>query len=103
MAAPVALVPSPAAAAALADLGKKSNAASSNVNAIAQDFEGMFINSMFQQMFANVGQGPFGGGQGANVWRSFLTDEYAKTFAKAGGLGIADQVRSALLARQEVR
>jgi Rod binding domain-containing protein len=103
MAAPLAPIPSAAATAALADLGKKSGAAASNVDAIAQDFEGMFINSMLQQMFANVGQGPFGGGQGASVWRSFLTDEYAKTFAKAGGLGIADQVRSALLARQEVR
>jgi Rod binding domain-containing protein len=63
----------------------------------------VFLNSMFQQMFANVGQGPFSGGHGANIWRSFLTDEYSKSFVKAGGIGIADQVMRALLARQEVK
>jgi len=69
----------------------------------AQDFEAMFLNSMLQQMFAGVGQGPFGGGHAANVWRSFLTDEYAKSFAKNGGIGIADHVYRSLLAQQEVR
>ena len=68
----------------------------------AQDFEAMFLHSMFQQMFANVGQGPFSGGPGANVWRSFLTDEYSKSFAKSGGIGLAAQVQRELLARQEI-
>ena len=57
---------------------------------------------MFQQMFTNVGDGPFSGGHGATIWRSFLTDEYAKSFVKAGGIGIADEVQRALLARQEI-
>ena len=69
----------------------------------AEDFEAVFINTMFQQMFSGVGQGPFNGGPGANVWRSFLTDEYAKSFTKAGGIGIADQVHRTLLAQQEVK
>jgi flagellar protein FlgJ len=37
------------------------------------------------------------------VWRSFLTDEYSKSFAKAGGVGIADQVYRSLLAQQEIK
>jgi Rod binding domain-containing protein len=69
----------------------------------AQDFEAVFLNNMFQQMFAGVGQGPFSGGPGAQIWQSFLTDEYAKSFAKAGGIGIADQVQRTLLAQQEVK
>jgi Rod binding domain-containing protein len=70
--------------------------------ASAQEFEGVFLNSMFQQMFAGVdGEGPMGGKGGSGVWRSFLTDEYAKTFAKSGGVGIADHVFRALLAQQE--
>jgi Rod binding domain-containing protein len=69
----------------------------------AQDFEAMFIHSMFQQMFANVGQGPFSGGPGAKIWQSFLTDEYSKSFVKAGGIGIASEVQRALLAQQEVQ
>ena len=60
--------------------------------AAAQDFEAVFLNSMFQQMFTGVGEGPFSGGQAPAIWRSFLTDEYSKNFAKAGGIGIADQV-----------
>ena len=63
----------------------------------------MFLNSMFQQMFANVGQGPFSGGPGAHVWRSFLTDEYSKSFVKAGGIGLAKEVERALLAQQEIK
>jgi peptidoglycan hydrolase FlgJ len=97
-------MPSPAATAALASAAP--NAASlraGKAREAAQDFETVFLNSMFQQMFANVGQGPFSGGHGANIWRSFLTDEYSKSFVKAGGIGIADQVMRALLARQEVK
>jgi Rod binding domain-containing protein len=68
-----------------------------------EDFETVFLNSMFQQMFSGVGEGPFSGGPGAQVWRSFLTDEYAKSFVKAGGIGIAAQVQRELLAHQEAR
>ena len=54
---------------------------------------------MFSQMFTGIdGDGPFGGGGKAGVWRSFLTDEYSKSFAKAGGIGIADHVYRSLLA-----
>lgn len=67
----------------------------------AQDFESVFLNSMFQQMTTSTGgEGPFGGSGATGVWRSFLTNEYANTFAKAGGIGIADQVYSALIAHQ---
>lgn len=70
----------------------------------SEDFEAVFLNNMFQQMFTGVdGEGPFGGAGASGVWRSFLTDEYAKSFAKSGGIGIADQVYSTLLAQQEIR
>jgi Rod binding domain-containing protein len=49
------------------------------------------------------GDGPFGGGGAAGVWRSFLSDEYAKSFAKAGGIGLADSVYRSLIAQQEAR
>ena len=50
----------------------------------------MFLNSMFSQMFTGIdGEGPFGGDQATGVWRSFLTDEYSKSFAKTGGIGLA--------------
>ena len=64
----------------------------------------MFLNSMFQHMFTGIdGDGPFGGSGAAGVWRSMLTDEYAKSLAKAGGIGIADQVYRTLIAQQEAQ
>jgi len=67
----------------------------------ARDFESMFLNAMFQQMFTGIdGDGPFGGSGALKVWRSFLTDQYAKTFAKAGGVGMADHVYDTLLKQQ---
>jgi Rod binding domain-containing protein len=70
----------------------------------AQDFEAVFLNSMFSQMFTGIdGDGPFGGGQALGIWRSFLTDEYSKSFAKNGGIGIASDVYRTLMAQQEAR
>jgi flagellar protein FlgJ len=96
---------SPAATAALA--GKVSGVATTGraakAKAAGEDFEAVFLNSMFQQMMSGVGQGPFSGGNGASIWRSFLTDEYSKSFVKAGGVGIAHEVTRALLAQQEVQ
>jgi flagellar protein FlgJ len=66
------------------------------------DFEATFLNSMFEHMFTDIkGDGPLGAGPGVGVWRSFLTNEYAKSFAKAGGIGIASQVYKSLMAHQE--
>src|SRR5208282_2731541 len=67
----------------------------------AREFEAMFLNSMFQQMFTGVdGDGPMGGSGALKVWRSFMTDQYAKTFAKHGGIGIAAHVYDELLKQQ---
>jgi flagellar protein FlgJ len=86
------------------DAGKISTAGKAKAKAASQDFEAVFLNSMFQQMFTSIkGDGPFGGDGATGVWRSFLTDEYSKSFAKAGGIGIADQVYRSLMARQEIQ
>jgi len=70
--------------------------------AAAQDFEAVFLNALLQPMFsATKAEGPFGGGTGSEVWKSMLTDEYAKSFAAAGGIGIADHVYRQLIAAQE--
>jgi flagellar protein FlgJ len=84
--------------------GKPNAATQAKANGAAQDFEAVFLNSMFQQMFTGInGDGPFGGSGATGVWRSFLTDEYSKSFAKAGGIGIADQVYRSLIAQQEIQ
>ena len=84
--------------------GKISAAGKAKARATSQDFEAVFLNSMFQQMFTGLqGDGPFGGSGATGVWRSFLTNEYAKSFAQSGGIGLAKHVYSSLLAQQEAR
>ena len=70
----------------------------------AQDFESVFLNSMFQQMFSGVkGEGPFGETPGTSPWRSMLTEQYAKGISKAGGVGISDDVYRTLIMQQAAR
>ena len=84
--------------------GKPASTPQEKARVAAQEFEAVFLNSMFSQMLTGIeGEGPFGGSGGAGVWRSFLTDEYAKSFARAGGIGIADDVYRTLLAQQEAK
>jgi peptidoglycan hydrolase FlgJ len=69
--------------------------------ATATDFEAMFLNSMFAQMTSGLkGEGPFGDTVGTGVWRAMLTEQYSKTFAKAGGVGIASEVYRTLILQQ---
>lgn len=85
-------------------LSKPAAAQKDKARAVAEDFESVFLSTMFSQMFTDTdGEGPLGGGGSAGVWRSFLTDEYAKSFAKSGGIGLADHVHRALIAQQELR
>jgi flagellar protein FlgJ len=69
--------------------------------ATATDFEGMFLNSMFSEMTAGLkGEGPFGNTPGTGVWRSMLTEQYSKSFARAGGVGIASEVYRSMILKQ---
>ena len=46
------------------------------------------------------GEGPFGDTPGTGVWRSMLTEQYSKSFAKAGGIGISKDVYRELILQQ---
>ena len=89
----------------LADaLTKVSPQAQAKAKATATDFEAMFLNSMFSQMTSGIkGEGPFGDTPGTGVWRSMLTDQYSKNFAKAGGVGISNDVYHTLILQQAAR
>jgi Rod binding domain-containing protein len=86
----------------LADaLSKVSPQAQTKAKAAAQDFEAMFLNSMFSQMTTGIkGEGPFGDTPGTGIWRSMLTEQYSKSFAKAGGVGISNDVYRTLILQQ---
>lgn len=70
----------------------------------AKDFEAVFLNTMFEQMTTGIkGEGPFGSTVGTGVWRSMLTDQYARSFAQQGGIGIASEVYRSLILQQAAR
>jgi flagellar protein FlgJ len=82
-------------------LTKVSAQAQAKAKTTATDFEAMFLNSMFSQMTSGIkGEGPFGDTPGTGVWRSMLTDQYSKSFAKAGGVGISNDVYRTLILQQ---
>jgi peptidoglycan hydrolase FlgJ len=85
-------------------LTKVSPQAQAKAQATATDFEAMFLNSMFAQMTSGLkGEGPFGNTPGTGVWRSMLTEQYSKSFAKAGGVGISSEVYRTLIIQQARR
>ncbi len=84
-----------------AALQKVSPQQQAKAKATATDFEGMFLNSMFSEMTAGLkGDGPFGDTPATGVWRSMLTEQYSKSFARAGGVGIASEVYRSLIIKQ---
>ena len=85
-------------------LQKVSPQAQAKAKKTATDFEGMFLNQMFSQMSNGVqGDGPFGNTQGTGVWRSMQIEQYSKSFAKAGGVGISNEVYRTLILQQANR
>ena len=89
----------------LADaLTKVSPQAQAKAQATATDFEAMFLNTMFANMTSGLkGDGPFGSTQGTAVWRSMQIEQYSKSFAQAGGVGISSEVYRSLIIQQAKR
>jgi peptidoglycan hydrolase FlgJ len=69
----------------------------------AEEFEGIFLNTLTKQMFSSVktDEGSMGGGFGEETWRSMQAEQLAATMSQNGGLGIAEQLLPDLLALQE--
>ena len=69
----------------------------------AKEFEAVFLSQMLAPMFAELGDDPlFGGGPGEAVFKSLLIDEFAKSMAEAGGLGLTSAVLRELITMQEM-
>jgi len=68
----------------------------------AQQFESVFITQFLGEMFSGIStDGPFGGGQGEEMFRSLMMDEYGKQIAANGGFGLSDAIQRELLKTQE--
>jgi flagellar protein FlgJ len=70
--------------------------------ASAKQFEAVFLSEMMSHMFEGVKtDSEFGGGQGEDMFKSLLTNEYGKQMANKGGIGIADQLQKAMIQMQQ--
>jgi len=69
----------------------------------ATAFEGVFVTQFLSELFSGIStDGPFGGGQGEEMFRSLMIDEYGRQIAAQGGFGLSDAVQRQLLKTQEI-
>lgn len=77
---------------------------SANLEAVkkaAKEFEAVFLTEMLSPMFEGIStDGPFGGGQGEEVFRSQMIEQYANNISAQGGIGLASSIQRAILAMQ---
>lgn len=84
--------------------GPRVAATAADARRAGEDFEAMFLSQMLSPIFDQIKtDGPFGGGSGESMYRSFMVDAVSRSMAKAGGIGIADQVQREILKLQEAR
>jgi flagellar protein FlgJ len=70
----------------------------------AKDFEAVFVSEFLGSMFEGIQtDGMFGGGQGEQIFRSMMLDQYGHQIASQGGFGIADSVTRSLVQHQETQ
>jgi len=71
---------------------------------LATQFEGTLVSQFLDQMFEGIPtDGEFGGGEGEEMFRSLLTDEYGKQIESSGGFGLSSAIQRQLLQTQEAR
>ena len=76
------------------------NAASASKS--AKEFESVFISQFLGSMFSGIPtDGPMGGGEGEEMFRSMMVNEYGKSIEARGGFGLASAVSRQLLKHQE--
>ena len=69
---------------------------------VAQDFEAYFMSQFVDRMFQGIPKDSLSGsGNGEEIFRSLLSQEYGKAMSSRGS-GIADQVYREILKTQEV-
>lgn len=74
------------------------------IRAVAEDFEAFFAGLVFDEMTSEMEPDAVtGGGEAEGMFRSLLNQEFGKSVARGGSLGIADIVQRQLLQLQETQ
>jgi Rod binding domain-containing protein len=81
----------------------QATANAAKAGAAAKEYEAVFISQFLGSMFSGLKtDGVTGGGQGEEMFRSFMINEYGKSITQQGGFGLAEQMKAQLLKHQEV-
>ncbi|HTC84027.1 MAG TPA: rod-binding protein [Rhizomicrobium sp.] len=68
----------------------------------AKEYESIFISQFLGSMFSGIQTDTLtGGGQGEEMFRSLMINEYGKSLEQRGGFGLAAQMKAQLLKHQE--
>ncbi|HEX2758887.1 MAG TPA: rod-binding protein [Rhizomicrobium sp.] len=72
------------------------------IDKAASEFESVFISQFLGAMFSGIkSDGITGGGDGEQMFRSLMLDQYAQGLQGQGGFGLAAQVKAQMLKMQE--
>jgi Rod binding domain-containing protein len=70
----------------------------------AKEYESVFISQFLGSMYSGIKtDGVTGGGQGEEMFRSLMINEYGKAIEQRGGFGLAAQMKAQLLKHQEAK
>jgi flagellar protein FlgJ len=73
-----------------------------SINAAAKDLEAVFLSQMLSPIFENMGTDPlFGGGHAEQVYRGMIVQEYGKSMAENGGIGLQKYIANQIAQYQE--
>ena len=80
----------------------KATADAAKADWAAKEYESVFISQFLGSMFSGIKtDGVTGGGQGEEMFRSLMINEYGKALEQRGGFGLAAQMKAQLLKHQE--
>lgn len=82
--------------------GQKLKTTDDKINDKAKDLEAVLISVMVDPMFPKGKEsGLYGGGQGSDIYRMMMIEQYGKMMSEHGGLGIAKNITKELTANKK--
>ena len=80
----------------------KPTADATKAAAVSKEYESVFISQFLGSMFSGIQSDSItGGGQGEEMFRSLMVNEYGKSIEQQGGFGLARQMQAELLKHQQ--
>jgi Rod binding domain-containing protein len=80
----------------------KATADIAKASAAAKEYESVFISQFLGSMFSGIkSDGITGGGEGEEMFRSLMINEYGKSLEQRGGFGLATKMQAELLKHQQ--